>query len=296
MPLGSHEVLGRKDIIVLVSLGLWPQIGRRCCCKGLDAAPSERFTKFFASADRMLDAQGVGIIPTQREHFPTSEARTLLAKFGSGTTDQRLQHLIGLRPDNGSVSHDESRHASDSTLSAPLPISVNGILESSRLQDFPSFVAGKPKLFGNLHQYASAGNVRAVNKVGTKQSVLDSIASRLLYCPHSQLLREPAIVRHRPISVRQSLISHQLNHASLGRRYVDVAAGEESLQRETLRRRVRVQREVRELDVDLVGGTESFYTHGAEVTPRSDVVGEEFQDNWVRHVVICGLSDCPCAH
>ena len=74
MPLGSHEALGRKDIMALDSSGLRLQLGPRCCCKGLDAAPSERFTSFLANADRMLDAQGVGIIPMHRAHFPTSEA------------------------------------------------------------------------------------------------------------------------------------------------------------------------------------------------------------------------------
>jgi hypothetical protein len=82
----------------------------------------------------------------------------------------------------------------------------------------------------------------------------------------------------------------------LGRKNIDVATGEELLKRETLTWRVGVQWEVSELDVDLVVGTESFYTHGAEVAPWSDVVREEFQDDWVRHVVICDLSDCPCAH
>ena len=103
MALGSHEVLGRKDIIVLVSSGLWPQIGPRCCCKGLDAAPSERFTEFFVSADRRLDAQGVGIIPTQRKHFPPGETVTLLARFGSHITDQRLQHLVRLRSNDSPI-------------------------------------------------------------------------------------------------------------------------------------------------------------------------------------------------
>ena len=37
------------------------------------------------------------------------------------------------------------------------------------------------------------------------------------------------------------------------------------------------------IDVDLIVGTESFYTHGAEVAPRSDVVGEDFEDNRIGH-------------
>ena len=75
MPLGSHEVLGRNDIIVLVSSGLWPQIGPRCCCKRLDAVPRERFARFFASEDRMLDAQSVGIIPHEINIFGAARWR-----------------------------------------------------------------------------------------------------------------------------------------------------------------------------------------------------------------------------
>ena len=42
-----------------------------------------------------------------------------------------------------------------------------------------------------------------------------------------------------------------------------------------------VQREVPELHVDLVGGAKSFYTHGAEVAPWSDVVGKDFEDDGI---------------
>ena len=44
-------------------------------------------------------------------------------------------------------------------------------------------------------------------------------------------------------------------------------------------RDTKVQWEVHVLDVDLVGGTESFYTHGAEVAPWSDVVREDFENH-----------------
>lgn len=101
--------------------------------------------------------------------------------------------------------------------------------------------------------------------------------------PLCHLLGQAAVIRHRAITVVQALIGHQSDHTDLGCWNVDVATGEELLKRETFHRRVGVQRKVPELHVDLVGGAKSFYTHGAEVAPWSDVVGKDFEDDGIGH-------------
>jgi hypothetical protein len=57
---------------------------------------------------------------------------------------------------------------------------------------------------------------------------------------------------------------------------------EELLQRQPFPGRLRMQRKRRVLHADGEVLNEPIHTHGAEVTPRSDVVGEGFQSNVVR--------------
>ena len=177
-----------------------------------------------------------------------------------------------------------------------MPVGVYSLLEPARFQNFACLIFREASLLGDPDKRVGEGDVQTVHEIGAKQSVVDGIATWLRLRPLGQLLGQSAVVRHRAIAVVQTLIGHLSDHAGFGCRNVDIPSGEELFKRETLLGRVGVQREMRVLDADLVGGTETFYTHGAEIAPRSDVVGEEFQDNWVRHVVICDLSDCPCAH
>ena len=52
----------------------------------------------------------------------------------------------------------------------------------------------------------------------------------------------------------------------------------------TFGRRVGVQREVNQLDVDVVVFAKFFNTHGTEVTPRSNVVAEQLQRDGLGHI------------
>jgi len=44
-----------------------------------------------------------------------------------------------------------------------------------------------------------------------------------------------------------------------------------------------MQRKVHQGDIDFEIPLQFFNTHGTEVTPRSDVVAEDFQDNQLSH-------------
>jgi hypothetical protein len=40
------------------------------------------------------------------------------------------------------------------------------------------------------------------------------------------------------------------------------------------------------LDFDVVGGLEFFNTHGTEITPGSNVVGEDLKNFWFGHGIV----------
>jgi hypothetical protein len=109
------------------------------------------------------------------------------------------------------------------------------------------------------------------------QGVVGRRASIQRFCPLGQFLRQSAVVGHRPPPVRQSLFGHQTSQSRLGRFDVEGPAGEQLLQRQTFVGRVRVQREQRVTELDPVGCLQSVCTHGTEVAPWSDVVGEDLQ-------------------
>ncbi len=95
--------------------------------------------------------------------------------------------------------------------------------------------------------------------------------------PLAQLLCETAIVGHRPFSVGQAFGCHQLRHAGLRCRQIDVATSEQFGQRPTFQRSFWMEREVAVDDVDFESRLELFHTHGAEITPWSDVVRKDLK-------------------
>ena len=62
----------------------------------------------------------------------------------------------------------------------------------------------------------------------------------------------------------------------------DVSPGKQLLQRQALLGRVWMQRKLNDLHADGEVRLELIHTPGAEVAPRSDVVGEDFQGEFVR--------------
>ena len=72
---------------------------------------------------------------------------------------------------------------------------------------------------------------------------------------------------------------------------VEVAAGEQLLQRQSVAGRVRVQREGRDAQVDVVLGSDSFCTDRTEVAPRSYVVGEDFEGYGGIVAILTSLAD-----
>ncbi len=112
---------------------------------------------------------------------------------------------------------------------------------------------------------------------------MDGVAAWLGVGPLTEFLGEAAVIGVGPLRIGQSLGVHQPFHALVHGVEIDAATGEQLGQRLALYGRVGVQRKVNGLDIDVVGLADFFNTHGAEVTPRSDVVGEDLQDDRIGH-------------
>ena len=105
-----------------------------------------------------------------------------------------------------------------------------------------------------------------------------------LHVNAAELLREPAVERHPAVAVGQAFGRHAGAHLRLHLRHVVAAPGEQLVQAATRLRRVRVQRKMHPLDPDAVFPPEPLNTHGTEIAPGSDVVGEYFQDEGFGHL------------
>src|SRR4030095_13798959 len=84
---------------------------------------------------------------------------------------------------------------------------------------------------------------------------------------------------------------------------VHAAPREQIGERAALRRSLRVKREVHPLDLHVVLGAQLLNTHGTEIAPGSDVVGEDLERDRLAHTTsfIASLnrfstSRCPCGN
>ena len=117
---------------------------------------------------------------------------------------------------------------------------------------------------------------------------MDRLTAGLGIRPLAELLSEPAVVRHRPLAVGQALRIHARLHLRVHRLDVDVAPREQIGERFALRRRLGMEREVHPLDLHVVLRLQPLNTHGTEIAPGSDVVGEDPERDGLRHrILLC---------
>ena len=93
----------------------------------------------------------------------------------------------------------------------------------------------------------------------------------------AQFLRQTTVKRHRSITEVQALRGHQLHHPGLGRRKIHSPPREQLLQRLPFERGLGMEREMGPPQLQFILLVEPFHTNGAEVAPRSHVVGEHFK-------------------
>ena len=105
-----------------------------------------------------------------------------------------------------------------------------------------------------------------------------------------ELLSETAVVLVSPRAVRLTLIVHERLHSRVHGVHIDVTPGEQLLDENALRRRIRVQREVHPGHVHVKVSFQLFNTPGTEITPGSDVVRENFQFDSLAHTRAPGCS------
>ena len=187
--------------------------------------------------------------------------------------------LIRLGSDKSPVSHDERRDAGDAQFSRPLPIGIDRFLKLSLRKHLFRLRSRQSKPLGNRNQIVNFREVHTVGEVGVEQCIVDLLTIGLSLGPLGQFLCQPAVVGHRSLAVWQTFLGHQLRHPCLGSRNVDVAAGEQFFQRKPRFGCLGMQRKRSVDDVDVERRLQFFHTPGAEITPRSDVVGENFERN-----------------
>lgn len=130
---------------------------------------------------------------------------------------------------------------------------------------------------GDGYQVVDLGKIHVVDEVCLEERHVDPFAVRLGLGPLSEFLGEAAVVRHGPHAIGEPLVRHQLRQVGLGHADVEIATGEQFLQRQPRFGCVRMQWEVGVDDIDGERPTQLFRTARAEITPRSDVIGEDLE-------------------
>ena len=148
-----------------------------------------------------------------------------------------------------------------------------------------------PTLPGDLQEHLGPRDVARLDEVGAEQRVVDRLAAGLRVRPLAELLGQAAVVRHRALAVRQALRRPCAPSSARawpgGRRCVPA---NRSASDAALRRRLRVEREVHPLDLHAVLSSELLNTHGTEIAPGSDVVGEDLHRHWLGHAASLSVS------
>src|SRR3989304_1241022 len=206
----------------------------------------------------------------------------------------------GAPPPPAAAAGDEGRHAGDAVAARFFPVRVHLRAMAAGFDDLLRFVAGKADAFGDFDQRRGIAEVAAVHEIGAKERVMDSLAARHWVRPAPELLREAPVVGHGAVAVRKALGVHALSHRRLHGLDVVAAPGEQVREAAPFGRRLRVQREMHPLHAHAVLLPEPLNTHGTEIAPGSDVVGEDFEDEGFAHGPPCYLrmprpGSCPAA-
>jgi hypothetical protein len=86
------------------------------------------------------------------------------------------------------------------------------------------------------------------------------------------------------LPIGQTLLSGQLGHALLELSNLGLAALEQITQRATLLGRFRVQGKIDPADFYVFFGLQAFNTNCTEITPGSDEVGKDLNNDWILHM------------
>ncbi len=171
------------------------------------------------------------------------------------------------------------------------PNFVYGFSKAACCQNIAGFVSRQTESHGNRNQVVELREIHAVDKVRLESGSMDVSIRLLRYDPLGHFLRAATVERHRPVSVRQTFLGHQLNHPIFYCGNVDVPTCKQFFQRHSLVGSVRMEREMHEPNVNLIVRPEPFNTHGTEIAPGSDVVGVNFQQKRVCHRVSPDVSN-----
>src|SRR5262249_40975223 len=110
-----------------------------------------------------------------------------------------------------------------------------------------------------------------------EQRIVDPLTVNLRRRPRPQFLRQTAVEGVRPLTVWQTLLGHEPAYARLRGSDINITAGEQVFERNSLLRCVRMEGEMRPDNLQIVFSPESLNMSRTEITPGSHVIRENFQ-------------------
>ena len=132
------------------------------------------------------------------------------------------------------------------------------------------------------NQLVYVTDVLIVHEIRAIQDVMDGFDTSCVG-PFAEFLGKATVVGVRAITIREALCSHEIRHAPLHRRQVHAPAREQRVERLPVRRRVRMQRKKHPPHLDIELFPKPVNTPGTEVAPRSYVVREHLENDWISH-------------
>src|SRR5262245_2043229 len=203
--------------------------------------------------------------------------------LGGGPLDEPFERLVRLGADDTVAAGDERGHARHAELPREGPVLVDGVLEGPLLDHFARLVDREADLLDDVQDHVGIADVPRFHDGGAAHRVVNGLAARLRVRPLADFLSEAAVVGHGALAVRQALGVHARLHLCVHGLAIHAAPGEQVGQRAAFHRRFRVKREVHPLDLYVVLGPELLNTHGTEIAPGSDVVGEDLDRQQLAH-------------
>lgn len=184
-----------------------------------------------------------------------------------------FKRLVGLATHYNKIVGIERRHARHTNSARSRPIIIDLGREAALGQNGARRVAVESNCLGDCNERISIADVNSVDKIGAIERIMNGIATGLCVSPRAQFLSEPTIIGMGALTVGKPSFRHETFEPLAY--WLNVSTREHLSQRAPFGWRVWMQGKVNPLNFDRVVRFQLFNTHGTEVTPGSDVIGED---------------------